>query len=75
MKGRIATAVKEYKEKYYGKAEGSFYSSDVLEVLELAKQGNPEDLLFDAVAAALEAGYVIGVRKGVRDTRKSGTAH
>ena len=75
MKGRIATAVTEYKEKYYGKAEGSFYSSDVLEVLELAKQGNPEDLLFDAVAAALEAGYVIGVRKGVRDTRKSNASH
>lgn len=75
MKGRIATAVKEYKEKFYGTAEGSFYSRDVLEVLELAKQGNPDDLLFDAVAAALEAGYIIGLRKGIRDTRKSNASH
>ena len=75
MKGRIATAVKEYKEKFYGKAEGSFYSSDVLEVQELAKQGNPDDLLFDAIAAALEAGYIIGLRKGKRDSRKSNASH
>lgn len=70
MKGRIATAVKEYKEKFYGTAEGSFYSSDVLEVRELAEQGNPDDLLFNAIAAALEAGYIIGLRKGMRDSHK-----
>ncbi len=80
MKYRIEKAAAEYHERFEKNLrhpfEGAFYDSDINEVLRLAKEhsnGNMNTLLFNAILISLNAGFMIGYKKGRRDSNKSMT--
>lgn len=73
MKNRIAKAAADYKKLYHGRKdnEGAFYASDMHEVKEIAemKEGY-SNILYEAIETALEAGFMIGYRKALRDAKR-----
>ncbi len=77
MKYRIEKAAADYNTRFIKNhkhpTEGAFYESDIDEVYRLAKQqskGRVNDLIIYAIMTALEAGFMIGYKKGRRDSRK-----
>lgn len=62
MSNRIMNAVKEYKSKPWKGKKAAFYGRDVSEVIE-----NCGGDASRAIIYALEAGFIIGYRKGQKD--------
>lgn len=63
---RIKHALAEYNERYSDATpEGSFYVSDYYQLRDIAG-ADPVTMVF----RALEAGFMIGYRKGKRDARR-----
>ena len=80
MKRDLKKAVQDYKAKYYNSnspyGEGAFYASDIYQIKDLAEEAagvsrfTPE-VLYNAIVLGLEAGFMVGYRKAVRDAKKS----
>lgn len=58
MNHRIDKAIKEYEKKFDGTARGNFYARDLYEIEALTEGMG----IYDALYAALKAGFVIGYR-------------
>lgn len=70
MKDRMKTAVKEYDRKYglgSRAKDGQFTTYDLKTLLDMSNFDS-----YDLVTNALKAGFIIGLRKGKRDSRKRG---
>lgn len=68
---RCSNAIAEYEKKYKGSSEGSFTAHDLAEIRELSGDGADIETLYKAIEKALEAGFMIGYRKAMRDARKA----
>ncbi len=66
MKNRIEDAVKEYNSKDWKGTEAAFFASDLDSIYQIYKNKG----IYDAIWGALEAGFMIGYRKGCKDKRK-----
>ena len=69
----IKRCIEQYEKKFGNDAHGNgaFYASDLQQIKEMAKGNGKSDMavLFDAIQYALEAGFQIGYRKGLKDAR------
>ena len=72
----IKRLVEEYEAKYTGTGtcEGMFYVSDIEQIVEL--NGNPYDFnnVVSCIFTGLQAGFMIGYKKGLRDAKKKTAA-
>lgn len=72
----LRKAVDEYRRRFLrGNRDGLFYSSDFEQILDMCEGYSCKgwvtmSSLFDAMQYGLEAGFMIGYRKAVRDGRK-----
>ena len=75
MNRRIAKAANEYKATFGSKdgTNGAFYTSDYYEVKEVVERISRgyADTLFNTITVCLQAGFMIGYRKGKRDAYSS----
>lgn len=72
MNRRIAKAANEYKSTFgskEGTTNGAFYASDYYEVKEVVERISRgyADTLWNTMTVCLQAGFMIGYRKGKRD--------
>lgn len=74
MKRNLQKAVQDYKAKYYTQRnthnEGAFYACDIDQIAHLATRADGTICVFTAIGHALEAGFMVGYRKAVRDAKK-----
>lgn len=68
----IKKAIEEYKTKHRDRPYGScsFYADDVRQLLDLVEHGSHREREFTLAGYALEAGFVIGHRRGMKDARE-----
>lgn len=74
MKRDLRKAVEDYRKKYYNSnsQEGQFYYSDIVQLKEMAEEGakgNYSEILYNAIGCSLQAGFMIGYKKAVRDAK------
>ena len=62
IEGRIRKAIAQYEKKFVAAEAGKYYVSDLNEVREIG-----DGDLAKTIMAALQAGYMIGYRKGLKD--------
>ena len=67
--GRIMNAQKEYRRRKWNQNEAEFYVRDIEEVLDNCNMDAAR-----AVEIALNAGFMIGYRKGRKDAKQAGGA-
>ena len=67
IKNRIENAVREYDRRYaYGsRQDGKFLVNDFRALLNMSADN------YDIASNALKAGFIIGLRKGKRDSRRT----
>lgn len=72
MKRDLNKAVSNYKAKYErtNSTESVFYISDIVQIKEMSETRRASETLLNAIYNALMAGFMIGYRKGQKDSRK-----
>lgn len=70
----VKRSIEEYRARYYGTREGSFYLSDARQILELAQDPNPVDTVFNAMDYAFQFAFMVGYRKAQSDAAKKESA-
>ena len=68
----IKKAILEYKRRFEDTNEGGFYLSDYCQIRDMSETGSIYGTLLAAIDNALQAGFMIGYRKGLNDARKKG---
>lgn len=63
---RIKNAINEYEKRSWKPNEANFRCEDIPHVIDATPNGTPAEIAL----MALEAGFMIGYRKGQRDAKK-----
>lgn len=67
----INKAIEDYKKNFGGAgSNGAFYATDVQQIRDTARGELWNDREFTLISNALQAGFMIGYRKGKADARK-----
>lgn len=67
----IFKAIEDYKKKFSGNStNGALYMTDILQIRDTAEGMAGGDRDFELISNALQAGFMIGYRKGKADARK-----
>lgn len=74
MKRNLQKALHDYKTKYCTpentRNEAAFFVEDINQIREISKRPDGTTCIYSAIGHALEAGFMVGYRKAVRDAKK-----
>lgn len=64
-------AISDYQAKFGGNSgNGAFYTTDVRQIYDMAEGADLGDRDFMLISNALQAGFMVGYRKGKADAKK-----
>lgn len=64
-------AINDYQKQFSGNSgSGAFYTTDVKQIYDMAEGADLGDRDFMLISNALQAGFMIGYRKGKADAKK-----
>ena len=68
-------AINDYQAKFNGNTgDGALYMTDILQIRDTVEGLTGGDRDFELISNALQAGFMIGYRKGVKDSRERAKA-